>query len=70
MSQITSLVESNEFQTFMRPPQDKTGEVPEIEKLLKDIKQEPPSRILAKYKIAFGLTDEDIDVAISSMSRV
>ena len=44
--------------------------MPDIEKLLKDISQEPPSRILAKYKEAFGLTDEAIDAASSSMSRV
>lgn len=56
---IPVLVESKEFQTFMRPSiQLQSSEVPDIEKLLKDISQEPPSRILAKYKKAFNVSDD------------
>ncbi len=35
--------------------------MPDIEKLLKDINQEAPSRILAKYKQALGVTEETIE---------
>lgn len=60
LSQNNILVESNEFQTFMRPRSLPNAEIPDIEKLLKDIAQEPPSRILAKYKEAFNMTDDKI----------
>jgi len=70
LSHINYLVESFEFQTFMRPPQAQPGEVPEIEKLLKDIQQEPPSRILSKYKRAFGLTEESIESFNTSLNRI
>lgn len=63
LSIIPALVESNEFQTFMRPTaQLQSIEVPDIEKLLKDIPQEPPSRILAKYKEVFQVSEEQIDL--------
>ena len=44
----------------MRPQSQPNDDEIDIEKLLKDIKQEPPSRILAKYKLAFDMTDEKI----------
>ena len=44
--------------------------MPDIEKQLKDIQQEPPSKILSKYKNAFGITDEWIESAGSSMNRM
>lgn len=44
----------------MRPRAQPNSEIPDIEKLLKDIAQEPPSRILAKYKQAFNMTDDNI----------
>ena len=44
--------------------------VPDIEKLLKDIQQEPPSRILIKYKMAFNMSDEEIQANSSSESRI
>ena len=37
LSLIKPLIESSEFQTFMRPRPQVASEVPDIEKLLKDI---------------------------------
>lgn len=56
---------------FMRPKTTQPGEaVPDIEKLLKDINQEAPSRILAKYKKALEVSEEMIDANSSANQRI
>ena len=54
----------------MRPRAQPNAEIPDIEKLLKDIAQDPPSRILAKYKQAFNMTDDNIMQNSTNVCRI